>query len=58
MSYLAAIAINLSMSGGSAGGMLSSLAGSPTSTGNLSEVGELDLRQPLADPALQGGIFG
>ena len=37
MSYLAAIAISLSMSGGSAGGMVSSLAGSPTSTGKLSK---------------------
>jgi hypothetical protein len=48
MSYLAAIAISLSMSGGSAGGMVSSLAGSPASTVNLSKPAGVLSRSVLA----------
>ena len=48
MSYLAAIAISLSMSGCSAGGIVSSLAGSPAYTVNLSKPAGVLSRSILA----------
>src|SRR5829696_1043602 len=48
MSYFGASDISLSMLGGSAGGKVSSLAGSPTSTKNCSKPAEVLLAHPVA----------
>src|SRR5215203_5310921 len=60
MPYLAAIVISLSMSGGPVGGKVSSLAGSPTSTGNPSNPAGVLSRSILAGapfplPRTRGG---